>query len=52
VEIRSLVVRLESMHALCQLFDSHNTETALFVNASNAFNSLNRKVLLHKSYFS
>ena len=31
---------------MCQLFNSSNTEAALFVDGSNAFNLLNRQVLL------
>ena len=34
-------------HALCRHFDSSNTEGALLVDATNAFNSLNRAAMLH-----
>jgi len=36
----------DGVHSLHQLFDSPNTEVTLFVDASNAFNSINRQVLL------
>jgi len=34
-------------HALRQLFDSPDTEAALFIDASNAFTSLNQQIMLH-----
>jgi len=35
-----------AIHAVCDCFSQNDTEAALFVNASNAFNSLNRNVAL------
>ena len=34
-------------HAMTQAFDQDESEAILFVDAANAFNSINRKVLLH-----
>ena len=34
-------------HAMRDIFDEEETDAVLFIDASNAFNSLNRKALLH-----
>ena len=36
-----------AIHAMCSVFSEEGTEAVLLVDASNAFNSLNRKVALH-----
>ena len=36
-----------SIHAMRQMYEDHETEGVLFVDASNAFNALNRKAALH-----
>ena len=41
------VVRLPAFHATHNIFESDETDAALLVDASNAFNSLNRAAALH-----
>ena len=36
-----------AMHAVHDVFNDHNTEGMLLIDAENAFNSINRKVMLH-----
>ena len=36
-----------AVHAVCQAFDSAEYKAALLIDATNAFNSLNRQVALH-----
>ena len=36
-----------AVHAVCQAFDSAECKAALLIDATNAFNSLNRQVALH-----
>ena len=36
-----------AIHAMHGIFESNETEAILMINAENAFNSINRKVLLH-----
>ena len=36
-----------ALHAVSDIFDEESTDALLLVDADNAFNSLNRKVLLH-----
>ena len=40
-----------AVHAVRKMFDSSETEAVLLVDASNAFNSLNRKAALHNIRF-
>ena len=35
------------MHAMHDVFNDHNTEGILLIDAENAFNSINRKIMLH-----
>ena len=37
------------MHAVVDMFNEENTEGVIQVDASNAFNSINRKILLHNA---
>ena len=41
-----------SIHAMRQMFMDENTEAILLVDASNAFNSLNRQAALHNAQYS
>ena len=36
-----------AIHAMCNIFDTDDTDAILLIDASNAFNSLNRVVVLH-----
>ena len=38
-----------AIHAVYDMFNEENTEAVLMVDASNAFNSINREVFLHKT---
>ena len=40
-----------AIHAMTQIFDDEATDALLLVDATNAFNSINRKVLLHNIQF-
>lgn len=36
-----------AIHAMCDLFQQDETEAVLLIDADNAFNSINRKTMLH-----
>ena len=38
-----------AVHAMAQIFDDNETEAMIFVDASNAFNRLNRQVALRNT---
>ena len=40
-----------AVHAMSSIFDDDSTEGMIFVDASNAFNRLNRQVTLHNTQF-
>lgn len=40
-----------AIHAMRRMFQDNNTEAVIMVDAANAFNNLNRKVLLHNIQF-
>jgi hypothetical protein len=40
-----------AIHAMLQLFESDETDALLLVDADNAFNRLNRKIVLHNIHF-
>ena len=40
-----------AVHSLHDIFSEENTEAVLLVDAGNAFNSINRKVMLHNMKF-
>ena len=39
------------IHAMHEIFDDNMTETILLVDIENAFNTINRKVLLHNTEY-
>lgn len=41
------VGREAANHAMCSIFDANETDAVLLIDASNAFNALNRAVALH-----
>ena len=40
-----------AIHAMLQLFESDESDALLLVDADNAFNRLNRKIVLHNIHF-
>ena len=40
-----------AIHPVHNIFKDHNTEVALLIEAGNAIAAMNRKVMLHKSYY-
>ena len=42
-----MLVSKQAVHATSDIFEEETTDVLLFVDASNAFNAINRQVLLH-----
>ena len=40
-----------AVHAVHNIFNDHNTQVVLLIEAGNATAAINRKVMLHKSYY-